>query len=78
MKFTSLAVALLVANTQSMQLSDDDKPSELEAIKNKMKPVQPTFPTRHYVNAPWDPAHNENDGLVQDFWDVSKTMRWIE
>ena len=61
-----------------MQLSDDDKPSELEAIKNKMKPVQPTFPTRHYVNAPWDPAHNENDGLVQDFWDVSKTMRWIE
>jgi len=73
MKFTSLAVsALLIANTSSLKLSDDEKPAEL----SKMKPVQPVMPLP--AVAPWDPKHNENDGLVQDFYDVAKTMRWIE
>jgi hypothetical protein len=63
MKYTSFVVALLVANTSA--LNDD-----------KMKPVQPVMPLP--AVAPWNPKVNENDGLVQDFYDVAKTMRWIE
>jgi NADH dehydrogenase/NADH:ubiquinone oxidoreductase subunit G len=78
MKYTSFVVALLVATTSALRVDGDDAPapSEQEVMKNKMKPVQPVMPLP--AVAPWDPKHNENDGLVQDFYDVAKTMRWIE
>lgn len=40
-----------------------------------MKPLQPKPPLPAVKK--WNPKGNESDGLVQDIYDVHKTMKWI-
>jgi NADH dehydrogenase/NADH:ubiquinone oxidoreductase subunit G len=71
MKYSSLiAILVLLDSSYATQLNgDDDKKSDMIPVQHKAK-----LPGV----MPWDPKHNENDGMVQDFYDVHKTMKWIE
>merc|ERR1712086_933970 len=71
MKYQTI-IALFVGSISAIQLNDDDEKS---LIPSDMKPVEHKSVMPHVM--PYDPKHNENDGLVQDFYDVHKTMRWI-